>query len=248
MNPKNKRLTEIALWAGLLGLCLRLVLYRIGFDDKNILSDTHPLHLICLALTALTAVYLAFSLRGLKGSSDPVKNFPRNPLRNLAMGAAAVLTTLHAIELCGVSGDWMDKARTVLAFACAASMALCALPGIQPKPRTVALGIITIFYALDMLSRYQAWSGNPQLPDYCFQIFAGALLSLCSYHRLAFATGLGQRRALLFCCLMGLFLCLLCAAGPETGFFYLGGACWAGSCLCAIQPPAEEQEETDVPA
>ena len=36
MNPKNKRLTEIALGAGLLGLCLRLILYRFGFDEKNI--------------------------------------------------------------------------------------------------------------------------------------------------------------------------------------------------------------------
>lgn len=243
MNPKIKRMTETAFVAGLLGLCLRLILYRIGFDEKNILSASHPLHLACMVLTVLAAVYLAFSIR-----NTGRKHFPRSPLGRLGILAAACLTALHAFTLSRDSGDLMDKVRTVLAFAGAASMALCALPGMNRRLHTGALGIVTVFFALDMLCRYRAWSGNPQLPDYCFQIFACVLLSLCSYHRLAFATGLGKGRILFFCCLMSLCLCLLCAAGPETRVFYLGGACWAASCMCTIQPPAEKQEESDVPA
>lgn len=249
MNLKNHKPLIFALLAGVVGFCMRATLYRTGFDDKNILSATHPLHLACVAVTLLTAAYLLLSLRGLSGSGDPAKNFPRSEVRSLAILGAACLTLLHALALTRVSGNLMDRGRTVLAFAGAASMFLCALPGSHRKARTLALGIITVFYALDMLCRYQAWSGNPQLPDYCFQIFACVLLSLCSYHRLAFATGLGKRRMLLFCCLMSLTLCLMCAAGPETRVFYLGGAFWAAGCMCATQPPAEDaQEETDVPA
>ena len=243
MNRKLSKLTAAALLAGLLGLWLRLTLYRTGFDEKNILSSSHPLHLACLGLTLLLAVYLVFALR----SADTAAT--RCPaLIPLAMIAGAVLTMLHGMDLLRESFVPLDTARWVLAFGCTVSMGLCALPGMGHRIRTAALGIITVFYALDMLCRYQGWSCNPQLPDYCFQVFACVLLSLCSYHRLALVTGLGRPRGLLFCGLMGLTLCLFCAAGPETKFFYLGGACWAGSCLFTPQPPAEKQEDTDVPA
>jgi peptidoglycan/LPS O-acetylase OafA/YrhL len=243
MNLKIKRLTEITMGAGLLGHCLRLLLYRIGFDEKNILSSSHPLQIACLALTLLTAVYLAFSLR--RPGNTPAKNPPRFLLVRLGMLAAAVLSVLHGLELTRKPGDLLDTARTALAFGGAVSMALCALPGTNRKLRAAGLGIITVFYALDMLCRYTDWSGNPQLPDYVFQVFACALLALTSYHHLAFDVEMGKRRTLLFCSLMGLFLCLLCAAGPDTRPFYLGGACWAGACMYAPDFSAKnEPEET----
>lgn len=251
MYPKTNKLLRHTLAAGALGFALRLVLYRVGFDDKNILSAAHPLHLVCLTLTAGMAVYLALALRGLKGSGDPAANFPASPLRSLLMLLAAAFTAFHALTVAREGAATMNLIRTALSFTAAIGMGLCALtPQRFSGLSTACRGIVCVFFAAEMLCRYQSWSGNPQLSDYTFQVFACALLALLSYQRLAFDTGLGKRRSLLWCCLMGLFLCLVCAAGPETRIFYLGGGGWAASCLCSILPPAEvpQEEAPDVPA
>ncbi len=244
MNSKTSKLLRTVLGAGALGFCLRTVLYRVGFDEKNILSSTHPLHLICLALTVSVAVYLLREIRELDGSNDPAVNFPESPLRSLGIFVAACLIAVHSVTLARDVPSPLEAARMVLALGSALSMVLCALvPGRFQGLHNFCHGLISGFFALDMLCRYQNWSGNPQLPDYVFQVFACVLLALSSYHRLAFGTGLGKRQALLFCSLMGLFLCLVCVAGPDSRPFYLGGALWSGACMCTIQPPAEAIEE-----
>ena len=236
MNTKTSRLLTAALSCGILGACLRLLLYRIGFDEKNILSASHPLHLICLGMTALVAVYLLLGIRRLKGSCDPGANFPESILRRMGLLSAACLMTLYALTLTKNIPSLLGLGRMALAFGCAGGMALCALAPRKLRRVLIACrGVICLFFALDMLARYQQWSGNPQLPDYVFQVLACVMLSLCSYQRLAFDTGLGKRRTLLFVSLMALYLSLLCAAGPETPVFYLSGALWAGTCMCTVQ-------------
>ena len=236
MNAKTSRLLTAALGAGALGFCLRTILYRVGFDDKHIISSCHPLHLACLGLTALLAVYLLLAIRRDHGAVI----FQDTPLRSMASLAAACLMGYHGLSLRHDMAGLLEIARMALALSSAACMAICALPGMLRRSiYGVFLGIISIFFAVDMLCRYQNWSGNPQLPDYTLQVLASVLLALCSYHRLAFCTGLGKRRALMLCCLPGLALCLMCAAGPETRGFYLGGAFWAGACICSTLPPEE---------
>lgn len=250
MNPKTTRMLTRTVIAGLIGFALRLVLYRFGFDEKNILSSTHPLHLACLALAALVAVYLLLEIRRLGGSNDPAVNFPHSPLRSLGMLVAGFFIAFHGISISRNTGSLLALARTALAFGCMVSMVLCALvPMHVRKLHVLCRGVICLFFGLDLLCRYQSWSGNPQLPDYTFQVLACSLLALGSYHRLAFDTGLGNRRALLLCCLMGLFLSLVCAAGPDTQGFYLGGAFWAGACMCTAEAPEEIKEDaSDAPA
>lgn len=240
MNAKIKKLLAAALGAGVLTLCLRLLLYRIGFDEKNILSSSHPLHLICLALAGFMALYLFFSVQNLGDCGIFKRDFPEHPLRTLSMFTAGCLTAYHGITVIREAGTLLALARAVLALGAFCSMILC---GLMPRRLRTAhqlcRGIITAFFALDMLCRYRSWSGNPQLPDYVFQIFACALLSLCSYHRLAFDVSLGKRRVLLWCSLMALYLSLVCVSGPDTRLFYLGGAFWAASCICNAEPSAK---------
>ena len=249
MNLKTSVLLTRVFGAGILGFCLRTALYRFGFDEKNILSATHPLHLACLGLTLWLLMILAPMIRRLKGSNHPVDNFPASPLRTIAALAAAVFTAVHGYHLIRDIGNLLDALRAALAILAAVAMALSAIPNMPQKSIFgFLLGVVSVFFAVDMLCRYQVWSGNPQLPDYTFHVLACVLLTLCSYHRLAFHTGIGKRRTLLLCGLMGLYLCLLCAAGPDTRAFYLGGSCWAGACLCRAKPPVEREEPCDVPA
>ena len=249
MRSKTAKLLIPTLGTGVLTLGLRLYLYSVGFDHKNILSSYHPLHLICLGLAVVIALYLVLAVWKLDGSKHPRRNFPAHPLRNLATLAAGCLIAVHGIALLKEATAILPRIRAGLALAAAGSMLLSPfVPRKKPLPQCLLHGIITIFFCVDMLCRYRSWSGNPQLPDYIFQIFACIGLCLCSYHRLAFDAELGKRRMMLWCSMMGLYLCVACVSGPETQIFYLGGALWAGSCLCSPKPPVDFLEDPSEPA
>ena len=243
LNNLKKDPALAAAAGGVLGLMLRTALYRSGFDDRGILSASHPLHLVCLALTAAMALYLAVQARKLPEQS---RDYPR--LRKaLGLGAGCLLL-MHAVALLRQSLAPLDLLRCALTGAAAIAMALCALGTRHPA---ACHGLVCAAFAADMLGRYRQWSGNPQLPDYVFHVLAGVVLSLCAYQTLALHTGLGKPKLQKFWGLLGLFLCILCLSGPEPQAFYLSGGLWAAVCLLSIVPPAEEpsqEEETDVPA
>lgn len=249
MHKQTAKLIFPALGTGVLTLGLRLHMYKVGFDHKNILSSYHPLHLICLGTAVLMALYLALAVRKLDGNTHPRRNFPAHPLRDLAIVAAGCLMAVHGIALFREAAAILPRIRAGLALAAAGAMLLSPfLPKKNLGLQSLLHGIITVFFAVDMLCRYRDWSGNPQLPDYVFQIFGCIGLCLCSYHRLAFDVELGKRRMLLWCSMMGLHLCIACVSGPETEIFFLGGALWAGSCLCTPKPPVEFLKAADDPA
>lgn len=244
MGSKTKKLFCASLSAGVLTLLLRLQLYRVGFDQKHILSSSHPLHLICLVLAGIMAAALALGLKDLDESDHPNRSFPAHLLRSFAHLAAGCLMAAYGASLFRKAEAPLALIRAALSLAAAGSMVLCTLVS-NRKPGLQCLfhGIITLFFALDMLCRYRNWSGNPQLPDYVLQILACLLLSLCSYHRLAFDVGLGRNRHFLWCSLMALYLSFGCVSGPETEIFYLGGAFWAASCVCSPKSPEKHLPE-----
>lgn len=239
MNLKTIKPLIFTLSAGVLGLCWRLTLYRTGFDEKNILSASHRLHLGCLVLTILVAVYLLWKVRRPE-EADSLAS-PVIPLGPICCFGAGCLMALHGVSLAREIASVLDTVRTALALGSALALASCALvPGKFRNLHALCHGLISAFFALDMLCRYRGWSGNPQLPDYVFHVFACVLLSLTSYHRLALDTGSGKPGTLKFCSLMSLYLCLLCAAGPDPRPFFLGGALWAAACAAvpSVEPDA----------
>lgn len=228
----------LTLAAGLLGAGLRLMLYRTGFDAWGILSDTHPLHIICLLLAAAMAVYLALKCR----KEVPEAPTARMPRLLCAFGACGLLTA-NAFTFPHPLAGALHTARLLLCFGCAFCIVACACLEVGGKAAgLVCHGIICVYFGVDMLCRYQVWSGNPQLPDYCFHVLACVCLTLSAYHRLAFDAGLGKESALRFTSLMALLLCLLSTVGPDPWQFYLGGACWALTNLLLPLPRAEEPE------
>lgn len=250
-KPKILTLLALCLIPGLVGLALRYLLYRTGFDGKGILSASHPLHLICCALAAVTAVFLLLRLKTMK-KKDFRPGKAAGLCRILGGMAAGVLMAWNALGLLGNTGGILANVRAVLALMAALAMPLSVYaPREWKMPRLGGRALITLYFVMDMLSRYRIWSGNPQLPDYVFQVAALVCLCLCSYHRLAFCTGIGKRKAHAFFSLMALVLCLMSLAGPEPPVFYLSGALWAGFGMCTLTPPAypkkqiaEIQEET----
>lgn len=240
--PKSPLVAAAA--AGFLGFALRALLYRVGFDERGILSDTHPLHLLCLVLTGVATLYAAFL--SLKNS---ILSRPHPTLRFLLGLMGGYFLAIHTLTLFSRNMGPLELLRFILTALSAISMVLSVLPFLKKgRILLICLGLISICFALDILCRYRSWSGNPQLPDYFFHLLAGVALNLGSYHTLALHTGLAKPRVQSFYCLIAMFLCLLCLVGPDPWEFYLGSAFWAAACVLTPQPEDHPQEESDVPA
>lgn len=229
--------------AGLLGVLLRLVLYRIGPDEKNLLPRFHVLHLLCLGLALVAAVHIFL---GLKGQPRIVGSDRYRTGSRAALALAAVLLAVHGLRFLSQLPDPLSLARMALTFAGALGILLLALP-VRLLPG-ISIGIhvlLCILFLLETLCRYRTWSGNPQLPDYIFHVPACVMLVLGTYHRLALHCGLGKPRPWLITGLLGYFLCLLSLTGPEHWSYYLAGALWLGGSLLLPLPARETPEEAE---
>lgn len=231
-----------ALGAGIAGLFLRLALYRTGFDSRHLLTPNNLPQLLCFILALGLAGYLLFLLR--PGKETPaVASLPGSSLSGFA---AALVLGLNAWQLSRVQGEYLDAVRMALAWLSAAGVALTALARFRGRiPALPVQTAVCLFFALDMLCRYQNWSGNPRLADYCFALPASICLCVIAYQALALPRALGSRKVRLFACLMALCLCLYSLAGSGSPMFYLGGALLAWSELNA---PWETEENADVSA
>lgn len=231
-----------ALGAGAVGIALRLALYRTGFDHRHLLTPNNPLHLLSLGLALALTVYLFILLRTGKDSPDTLL-----PGGIPAGGAAALILGLNAWQLFSAAGgDYLEFVRAVLGLLCAVSLALTALT--RFRGRTPALAVqsaVCLFFALDMLCRYQNWSGNPRLADYCFALPASICLCVVAYQSLALPRGLGNGKVRRFAGLMALCLCLFSLVGSGSPAFYLGGALLA---YAELNAPGEKEEENHVSA
>lgn len=243
-QPKISALLIRCMIPGLLGLALRAVLYRTGFDDRGILSAAHPLHLACCALVCVTGVWLLLKLRSMK-KRDLRPGGARTLYRILGGIAAGALLLFSVPEFLKEGGGLLAQIRAVLALAAALSMPVSVYcPREFKLPRLAGRSVICLYFVVDMLCRYRNWSGNPQLPDYVFHVAALVCLSLCSYHRLAFCSGLSKRKTHVFFSLMAMVLCLMSLIGAESRTFYLSGALWAGFGMCTLTPPTRRKKQT----
>lgn len=232
--------------AGAVGAALRALLYTFGFDSRHLLNPTDPRHVLCWVVTAAVGLFLFLTLRKLDGSLAYKHNFPQSTLSAAGEWLAAAIL-LYSVLTTDQVVDHVDLIRYILSLACVPCIVfsgICRFRG--AKPHYLFHTVICIFFALDMIWRYQAWSGNPRLADYCFALPASIFLALSAYSRLAFGVGYVRRQTHLFFTLAAVYLCLLSTVGTGSEVFYLGGAIWALSNLCPLRGkpvPQEKKEE-----
>jgi len=244
---KKETLPLTVLLFGIAAGLVRGVLYLTAADSRDLLVRNHPLAIALWLLCAAAGVLISLQVLPRKGSNQFADNFdgglaPAVGCWLLALGIGltlswgnfyrrGVLVTLW--HLCGILGGggliWagIDRLRGKV-------------------PSVLPYTALTLFLALQMVSRYQPWSGNPQLQDWVFSLAASAALTLCAYHHSAFCAGLGHRRMLLLSSLVSVFAC--CAALPHTEHFwlYLLGGIWAYTDLCRVTP-SQPEEQASVP-
>jgi len=239
LNPKNLPLTVSTL--GILGLVMRWLVNLLAVDERGLTIMDHPA-VIALWLVTAAAVVLTISMVWkLDGGQKYAPNFPAS--RNAAAGCGimalcAMVTVAFSWESFG-----LGLLRYVLGLAagcCLIFLTYTRFRGI--KPTFFFHAIVCVFFAIHMIYRYRPWSGDPQLLDYVFEVFACVGLTLFAYQQAAFEVGLGKRRMQLGLGLLTAYCCMTAMPGAPQPLLYAGGAVWTLTNLCTLTPPPRRRK------
>lgn len=239
---KDSRIALLTLGFGGIGLALRYFLYAFGMDEKGLLLRNHPLHILCILLTLGYTAFAAATVWKRDGSNNYKENFPANQgsFAPAILAACGILTAVLTAE----GRDTLTTLWRVLGILSAPALVFTGWCRIQGKrPSYLLHTVLCLFYATHLICRYRVWSGDPQLADYLWQLFACVFLTLTSYQHAAFDAGIGRRRMQLFCSLMAGYMGILSTVASDFPLLYLTGGCWALVNLCPLDPPARRHRE-----
>ena len=237
-NPKINFLILQVLLPGA-AAALRGVLYLTASDEKNLLVRGHPAAWLLWLVCAAAAVLIPVSLR--KQEDCPGASPAAAAAGSWIFSAGIVLTVLwgNGLQRTGLVLLW-----TAAGILAAAGLIWAGLDRIKGKqPNFLIYCVLCLFLSLHMVSRYQPWSGNPQVQDWIFSLLAAVGLTLCAYHHGALAAGNGYGRLPAATQLLTVVFC--CAALPHTEYFalYLCGGIWAFTNLPPITAPTPKKTE-----
>lgn len=236
-NLSRKLYPLLGLALGLVGAGCRFLLYALGMDEKGLLVPGHPAAVLLWVVTAaavLAAVLAAMTFReDNKAPDETCRSIPE--ALGTAVMAMGVLSTLLLPENNGIATLLrLHRILSVLAFFCLLAAAVFRLMG-KPVPFGCYAGA-AVFFFVHVVTRYRAWSGNPQMADYLHALGAGLCLSLVSYYETALVVGLGGRRQRFALGILGIFCCVAAAARGEYPALHLCGAVWILSVLLTVRP------------
>lgn len=218
--------------AGGLGLVLRILLYATGVDGRGLLVRGHW---AATGLTVLTLAVLALVFLSTRANAETASQNVAYPVSvTAAMGAFAAMIGISIVTVTEFAefSTRMHLIVWVLGVLSTVSMGgigFCRLRG--KKPSFLLSAVICLYFALRMVSRYQRWSADPQLQDYCFYLMAYVALMLTAYQHAAFDADMGNHRGLWFCSLMAVYLCCVSLRGTADTLLLLGCGFWAFSNL-----------------
>lgn len=231
----SKKLPVLTAGLGLLALILRLALFRLGRDEKNLLISGHPLGLLVWAVTGAAVLLILFSVWRLYGSSRYDHNF--SPSVPAAVGAFALAGGIVVCVAFSSTGQRLDLLRNICGLLAAPALVWAGIRRYQGKrPFFLLHGLACLFLMLYTVSHYQPWSSRPQIQNWFFSMSGMLFLSLFAYYQTAFDVDMGKRRMQLASGLLAVFFCTAAMAGEPDVPLYLGGAVWALTNLCSLTP------------
>ena len=245
IHTRTKLLRYTVLSASLLAMMLRALLYATAIDHKGLLIAGHW---TAWSILILTGVILGSLLLFTRKIQNPVNSGP-SPASWLQGASSLLLAGVifqRALSFYAVAYDRLNLIAAISGFAAAVALLVIGICRMIPKkPSFLFHSIVSIFFALQLVSQYRNWSSDPQLMDYCFYLAAFICLMLTAYFLAGFEVDMPNGRGLEFTSLAAVFFC--CLALPESGDAALLISCalWAFVCPPQIQAKPNRSEETE---
>ena len=227
INLKYNQMPLISLLCGILGALLRLWLYATGIDESGLLVPVHfagiLLSLLCLATVGITL----WVCRKFPGQGKYSGQFPASTQGGIgafAGGVCLLLTSMLELVRREAFFSVLTGVFGIVATAALLFTGLCRLKGL--RPHWGFHSVVCLYFVIRLIGRYQVWSSDPQLSDYCFQLLATVCAMLFSYHRAALDMKATRRRRMVILGLLGGFFCCLSVTASDTPLLYAGLAVW----------------------
>ena len=219
--------------------------YLLGTEQEGLLRRGHPCAVVLGILCVAAVVAALLQLFGKPGSGKWEDTF--TPGKRSALGCAVMA---FCIAQTVVSGNGTARGNLALLWEISGLLAAAGLlwaafsQSKGKKPFLPVYALVCLFLALHMVSRYQVWSGDPQVMDWVFSLLATVGLTLCAYQLAALCADLGHRRTFLAESGLTVFFCCAALPGNDALWLYLGGLVWMFTALWSVTPvlPAGQEE------
>ena len=202
---------------GLAGMGLQFWFFQSAEDSKGLFTGYHPASFATFALLALTVVLTVLSAPHIRTPQlSPI-------IRSVGAALSSVFTAIAA-------GVLLYRGNILL-------FGLCALSTISAvyilwaqttgrKPHYSAYSVFAVCFMFYLISRYQAYSAEPETARYVFKILALVCMMLVFYQQAAIRAGTGRFRSYHFWRSMTLFLSLTAVPASGNPMLYLAAAIW----------------------
>jgi len=235
-NSGSIRLPVMMLIWGIVALMLRKTLYATAIDIKGLLLRYQPLEIALTALTIGMLIRVVLAVRKQKGSGDYADyRFAGIPgaIGNLAAGAGILMTVQFAEP--GM-GNYLGIAWRFLSLAAPVCLLFAGIARLLGKrPFFLLHVVVCLFFVLHIVTRYQVWSGHPQMQDYLFSLLGAMALMFYGFYTAALEADCGNYRMMRGMGLAAIYLCMAELAQSECPWLYLGGICWVLTDLCSMR-------------
>lgn len=226
-NSGSRGLSVLMLLLGIAAQVLRKRLYAFAVDAKGLLLRNHPLEIALAGLTGLALVLLLLAVWKQKGNLGYEKRLSATlpaAFGNLAAGAGILVTVLAGTT---AVGGYLESAWKILGLAAPVCFVLIAFARVLGKTPFFGLHVVVcLFFVLHIVSRYQLWSGDPQLQDYVFSLLGAMALMFFGFYEASQEAGCGSPRMTLGMGLAAVYLCTAELARSACPWLYLGGVLW----------------------
>lgn len=242
---KLKYLPLVILACAVVTSLLRTLLFvsGIGGDGNGLLPTGSWPDVLSWITVALTMGLLGAATWKLRGANKYSLNFPASPVAAIAMVLAAVGFLITSVTDLSVSTDAISAAAIAMGFVSTAALLLLAYLRFRgQRPNMLLHTSVCLYLMLYLVSHYRLWSSAPQLQSYAFELLAIVFVMLGCYHRTAFDTGKGDRRAYTFFSLAAVYFCIATLPGCDNPAFFIGCAAWMFFTPCRLTLPARKED------
>lgn len=241
-NSTGRRLSVLTLLLGIAALVLRKGLYLLAVDDRGLLVRNHPLEIALAALTAGALTLLLLAVRKFGGSGNDADLYRADlpaALGNVAAGIGILVTVLTGTP---VPGGYLYSFWRCLGLAAPVCLLLAGFARVQGKrPFFLLHVVVCLFFVMHIVTRYQLWSGKPQLQDYVFTLLGTMALMFFGFYTATLEAGCGKPRMNLGMGLAAVYLCTAELARSSCPALYLGSILWVLTELGSMGNSSENQ-------